>query len=546
MSNFIKTIPDNDNQFYPTPEKLSCKLFSMLKHKKNKYVHILEPSAGKGDLIKNFLNGLSYYDRCSKVFSCCEKDKHLRSILNDVSKDAKYKDANIKIVGSDFLEFDTIEKYDLIIMNPPFNDGEKHLLHAINYVNGELLCILNAETLKNPHSNYRKLLVQKLKELDATIIYESDLFLSEDAERKTNVDVALIHIEKKQNFQDVFGSDYEKEEFNININDGAEVKNIDGKENIYDLLNEYQDLKERVIKTCTSMFKSSYGCRELFNVGIVAGSTVKNFSISEYEKAIRAANEIIKKDFWSKLLDRDEFKRKLTSKEKSNFYNIIKQFSEMEFSYNNINTLYEYILDNGSNLFDNAILDLFDEITHESCWYPETKKNIYLFNGWKSNNGYKINKRFILIKGLYMASYMSSCNAKDKLDDIEKVFVYFNNGIYPEVKLSDEYIEWNNNYKKGLTNNTFFENSMFKVRVYKKGTCHFYVKDPALLRRINVYVGKLREWLPPDYSMKKYQDCNQEEQQVINEFEGKEEYDANLEDSSFLNDEKNLLTIEAA
>ncbi|MBI0114438.1 MULTISPECIES: DUF4942 domain-containing protein [unclassified Gilliamella] len=541
----MKHLPEKDNQFYPTPKSLSDKLFSMLSSKKTKYRNILEPSAGKGDLIKSFLSDLDYYDKRTIVFNCCETDKNLCSILSALNNDSRY-DSNIKIVGSDFLEFDSIETYDLIIMNPPFKDGDKHLLHALNYVvNGEILCILNAETIKNPFSNYRKILVQKLTELDATITYENGSFSSDDSERKTDVKVALIHIIKKQDIEDVFGADYEKESLDIDLKDGSEVKDINGTESIHDLLDEYNDLKKRIVNTCISMFKASYGCRELFNIGVVSDSTTENFSIYKAQDAIRTANKIIKKRFWDKLLNRDEFKRKLTSKEVYNFHNIINRFSDMEFSYNNINTLYEYMLDNGNDLFNNAIFELFDEITCERSWYPETQKNIYLFNGWKSNNGYKINRRFILIISLYLSRY-SSYRAIEELNDIEKIFVYFNNGIYPEVKLSDAYNDWHKNYKNGLTNNTFFENSMFKVRVFKKGTSHFYVKDESLLRRFNVYVSKQRQWLPPDYAMKTYQNCSAEEKRVIDEFEGEKSYQFNLNDPLLANLDKSMLMIEAA
>ena len=40
-------------------------------------------------------------------------------------------------------------------MNPPFSEGDKHLLKAINIMKngGQIVCILNAETIKNPYSN---------------------------------------------------------------------------------------------------------------------------------------------------------------------------------------------------------------------------------------------------------------------------------------------------------------------------------------------------------------------------------------------------------
>ena len=541
----MKHLPNNDNQFYPTPKDLATKLFSMLTKSRNKYYYILEPSAGKGDLIKHFYDDASGWERRIFRFSCCEIDYNLSSILLNIKNSGEqyeYENLNLEIVGSDFLEFNSIENYDLIIMNPPFKNGDKHLLHALNYVvDGEILCILNAETLKNPCTNNRILLNQKLNELNATIKYVEGGFSTSESERKTNVEVALIHIKKEQDIEKIFSDEYEKMDYDIDLKDGSEVKNIKENQSIDDMLLEYQDYQKRIVRTCEAMFKASYGCRDLIRVSIGERlDSSRAYPILAIQSALRDANEIIKNRYWRKLLDRKEFKDKLTSKEINTFNNIIKRFCNMEFSYNNINTLYEYILKNGNDLFKNAIFDLFDEITRKHSWYPEKEKNIYLFNGWKSNNGYKINSRFILIIQGYTC-YDSQ--VLEKLDDIEKIFVYFSNGIYPEIKLRDAFNVWHKNNRSDLN---YFENSMFKIRVYKKGTMHFYVKNDALLRRFNVYVGRERTWLPPDYAMKTYNECNAEEKRVIDEFEGEKQYTSNLNDPLLTNINKSLLMIETA
>jgi hypothetical protein len=539
----MKHLPDSDHQFYPTPRELATKLFSMLTKSRNQYSYILEPSAGKGDLIKCFYDDARSWGRGCLHFSCCEIDNNLCSILCDIKKlNRDYINLNLEIVGSDFLEFNSIETYDLIIMNPPFKNGDKHLLHALNYVvDGEILCILNAETIKNPCTNNRILLNQKLKELNATIEYVESAFATSESERKTNVEVALIHIKKEQDIEKIFSDEYDKMNYDIDMKDGSEVKNINKSQSIDDMLLEYQDYQKRIVRTCETMFKASYGCRDLIHVSIGERlDSACSYPILAIQSALRHANNIIKDRYWKKLLDRKEFKDKLTSKEINTFNNIINRFCDMEFSHNNINTLYEYILANGNNLFKNAIFALFDEITREHSWYPEKSKNIYLFNGWKSNNGYKINSRFILIIQGY-ASY--NRDVIEELDDIEKIFVYFNNGIYPEVRLSDAYYSW---YRNNRSDSNYFENSLIKVRIYKKGTMHFYVKDEALLRRINVYVGRERTWLPPDYAMKTYNDCDSEEKRVIDEFEGEKQYTSNLNDPLLMNLNKSLLMIEAA
>ncbi|MCX8580111.1 DUF4942 domain-containing protein [Gilliamella sp. B3482] len=552
MSNIMKHLPNNDNQFYPTPRKLATELFSMLTKDKSNYSYILEPSAGKGDLIKYFYDDASTWGRRVFRFSCCEIDHNLSSILLNIKNSGEryeYENLNLEIVGSDFLEFNSIENYDLIIMNPPFKNGDKHLLHALNYVvDGEILCILNAETLKNPYTNNRILLNQKLNELNATIKYVDGGFSTSESERKTDVEVALIHIKKEQDIEKIFSDEYEKMNYDIDLKDGSEVKNIKKHQSIDDMLLEYQDYQKRIMRTCETMFKASYGCRDLIHVSIGERlETAHSYSIKSIDQALRRANGIIKDRYWRKLLDRKEFRDKLTTAEVNTFNNIIRRFSNMEFSRNNINTLYEYILKNGNDLFKNAIFALFDKITRKSSYYPEKSKNIYLFNGWKSNNGYKINSKFILIiQGWPKTWFHADYRVIEELDDIEKVFVYFNNGIYPEIKLSQAYTAWYDDYLAGkTTNRNLFENSMFKVRLFQKGTMHFYVKDEALLRRFNVYVGRERTWLPPDYAMKTYNDCDSEEKRVIDEFEGEKQYTSNLNDPLLTNLNKSLLMIES-
>src|SRR5665648_381830 len=56
----------------------------------------------------------------------------------------------------------------------------------------QVVCLLNAETLKNPYTNTRKDLVDKLERYNAEIKYIQDSFI--DAENKTNVEIALIKV----------------------------------------------------------------------------------------------------------------------------------------------------------------------------------------------------------------------------------------------------------------------------------------------------------------------------------------------------------------
>mgnify|MGYP003290709934 CR=1 FL=1 len=58
-------------------------------------------------------------------------------------------------------------------MNPPFSNGDKHLLKAlqIQQNGGKVVCLLNAETIRNPYTETRKTLVDLLEKYEAEIEY---------------------------------------------------------------------------------------------------------------------------------------------------------------------------------------------------------------------------------------------------------------------------------------------------------------------------------------------------------------------------------------
>lgn len=65
----------------------------------------------------------------------------------------------------------------------------------------------------------------------------------------------------------------------------------------------------------------------------------------------------------------------------------------------------------------------------------------------------------------------------------------------------------------------------FDVDVFKKGTMHIKFRDLDLLKRFNIYGCQHKGWLPPSYGKKSYKDMNAEGKQVIDEYEGQQEYE---------------------
>ena len=243
----FKQLPD---EFYPTPPKLAAKMINC-KFLKGKIETILEPSAGKGDLIDFLLltiECLGYRDCCRYVykndlampyetviegvitefvlpdFKKGKRAKHYYDKVDCVESDSNLcailKDKGYRVCNDDFLLYNDDKHYDLIVMNPPFSNGDEHLLKAIEIAEktgSKIICLLNAETIKNPYSNKRKLLVNTLEKYNAEIEYVQDAF--KNAERKTGVEVAIVRVEIPAPFKEKSKIWEELETNDIEIND---------------------------------------------------------------------------------------------------------------------------------------------------------------------------------------------------------------------------------------------------------------------------------------------------------------------------------------
>lgn len=123
----------NFEQYYPTPEDLAAKLAGLIEHPQPP---ILEPSAGTGNLIQAVSK--ARYDWQDPRFD--EKDFHCVEV--NPERAALLKEKGYPVVWNDFLTFNPLMAYNTIIMNPPFRDGAKHLLKALNILvdGGEIAC----------------------------------------------------------------------------------------------------------------------------------------------------------------------------------------------------------------------------------------------------------------------------------------------------------------------------------------------------------------------------------------------------------------------
>ena len=113
----------DEHQFYPTPEHVVEKMLLKLDNIRD-IKYILEPSAGKGDIVK----GIENYYRHNRIYEKVSID------TIEINPDCRLflQDLEVPVIHDNFLTFNTLKRYDAIVMNPPFNSGDEHLLKAID------------------------------------------------------------------------------------------------------------------------------------------------------------------------------------------------------------------------------------------------------------------------------------------------------------------------------------------------------------------------------------------------------------------------------
>lgn len=541
----VKELPFGDNSdFFPTPSALVGRMLNRVNWKGLKT--ILEPSAGKGDIVECILaygdgnvkyNGRYYSRGIHPDIDCIEIDANLRYILMG---------KKFRVVHDDFLTYKTQKRYDLIIMNPPFSNGDEHLLKALEMQEqsgGQIVCLLNAETLKNAYTNRRKVLMQKLSKYDAQIEYIKDGF--KKAKRKTDTTIALIYIDipRSDSHSEIF--ERMEKATRQRMEEHGESYEVAPNDKVEALIRSYE-----IETAATVAFFKEYngligkiarddehkkdGEKETVGFALTVGghSYLGNDGIGTEE-----TNEylkIVRRKYWYKLLSLPHLTSKLTSQMRKDFFNRLDEMSNYEFSRFNAEWL---VLSINAALWegiDDEILKLFKKFTEEHSYYPECKNNIHYFNGWKTNKAHKVNYKVIIPSYGAFARYsykgvLDVYECHELLSDLEKTLNYLDGNRTAPCGLLAALDAANS---RGQTKD--IDCKYFSVTFYKKGTCHIVFHKAAyrLIDALNIYAARNFKWLPPSYGTKHYREMDDEEKKVIDEFQGEQAYETVMQDKA--------------
>lgn len=452
-----------NKDFYPTP---STVLEQMQIDCSGKIVY--EPSAGSGNIIQFLRNN----GAASIIAS---------ELNDDLAQIAKSK-ADKFIPGS-FLDVkpEQISHIDMIVMNPPFSNGDAHVLHAWQIAPDgcEIKSLINAETLTNAYSRQRRELNNIVSNYGQVINFDNAF---SDAERKTDVSVAMITLFKPKS-----SSEAEWEGFFLDEEPEAQANGIMKFDAVRDIVNRYVAAVKCFDEHLIIAQRMSALTLD-FNVGTFS------FGIS-HNNAVVSRDEFkkeLQKKAWASIFDKVNLNKFVTSGVMKDINKFVENQTKVPFTMKNVYHMFDIIVGTSPEIFNRSLVEALDNFT------MHTHENRYEVEGWKTNDAHMLNSKFI-IGYLFQMGYngyltwnYSSRNV-ERLEDLVKVLCWVTGTDYQSIQAFHVFAN-----QTKIVANTWYDWGFFRVKAFKKGTGHFQFKDLDHWAMLNERYAKIKGLAIPE------------------------------------------------
>ena len=496
-----------DKEFYPTPREIIIKMLAPYAERLGS-ARILEPSAGNGAILDVLAKGLPYdftarngeviecTAKAGKMY-CIEKDPELRLILQQ---------KGYRLLADDFLAFTPEHHFDLIAMNPPFHSGAEHLLHAWEILrSGDIVCLLNAETLRNPCTAKRRQLAAIIAEHGSTEEL-GRCFAGSDHDTDVEVTMVRLHKDAPQQREFLFDAGAFAQE---TAPDFGSLSASGNQVAVNDALDAYLRVWEMAKRGAVEFIKSFQAFAFFADTFLRKDTNVNDGKeyVSLYHMMMRdlthdknehgAENaydnfiDAAKEKAWNQIITQLGLDRYMTSAMKDTMQQFRAAQGSFELSKPNIMALFQMIMGNLGNIMNKCVSDVYDIFTR---FYAG---NTSCEEGWKTNKRYRANRKIILPNVAdagfmpqrygYNKKFSVDSFAWQRLDDIDKAMCWLSGTQFDAIKdntISSVIREIN------VGDQEWHPSAFFDVKCFKKGTVHLQFRDEDLLNKFNITVNE--------------------------------------------------------
>jgi hypothetical protein len=373
------------------------------------------------------------------------------------------------------------------------------LLRAWDFMhNGEIVCLLNEETIKNPHTAERKRLAAII-EKHGNVEYLGDCFSK--GQRKTGVNVAMVYLKKLSDDDtlEMWASETAERDPNDDIGTDAHMLAI--RDRLGNMQHYYDKANDHMLKAFMHVRKAALYMGQN-DVGSPRGTDYDKIIGLAWTNVNDARAEFIRAHrhgAWMSVFQMMDFRKWLDKKQTDEFIRDIERNGCVPFTRENIKgTLQNVFLQRGK-LFEQSVANVFDELTR---YY---KGNTSHREGWKSNDNYMVNQKLVFpygcrFDGKYCKSFshLYSGSCVDIYNDLDRVMCVLDSRDFAECNtiyagLDRKFRVLGHNVKSPFDNQA--ESDYFHIRFFKKGTIHLTFKDGDLWEKFNVTASKGKTWI---------------------------------------------------
>lgn len=445
-----------NRDFYPTPEGV---IAHMLDGEQLNGKNVLEPSAGNGNIV-------DYCKRAGANVIACELHPDLRKIVS----------AKCSVLSEDFMKVssDQVSHLDYIVMNPPFSADERHIHHAFNIAPAgcRIIALCNLDTIKRGY--YRA-----QEELRAIVnnygSYEDLGSCFTDAERTTDVEVALIRLQKP-------GGGYEKEFEGFFMDDDpaeAQVTGIMPYNFVRDIVNRYKsavEIYDQQLDTAVRL-NDMVGTFFTEKVGFQCSNDQYQVNRNQFKKDLQ-------KSAWQFIFSKMNMQKYATRGLRADINKFVETQHNIPFTMRNIYRMIEIVIGTQGQRMDRAMLEVFDKLTQH---YHENRYNV---EGWKTNSHYLINRRFIMPYVAEKDWKGGTVSLKiwggqgELIQDLQKALCHMEGTNYDTLNKPERF--------SYLSVGEWHDWGYLRFKLFKKGTGHFEFKDADVWARFNQHIARIK------------------------------------------------------
>ena len=481
----------NNPDFYPTPAAV---VERMMMDDSPAGLVVLEPSAGSGNIAEAVRRA------GAREVLTCERDANLQSVLRG---------KGFRLISSDFLTVtaEQISHVNMIMMNPPFSEGCRHILHAYDIAPAGcvIVSLVNTSNLESQYNtNYKRL--QELVKLQG---YSEDLGspFAEDAERATRCRVSLVKLWKQGEGAAEFAGYFDA--IDMDETGDGQTAGLMQYNVIRDMVNRYtqavklfdgvMEATEQINRAATFVdydvitdkdgnqkaVKNEYGALPIRFKAVTGRDTVTEINHQTYRRELQ-------KYYWRIIFRKMNMEKYATRELREQINRFIEQRQSVPFTVSNVYRVIETVVKTNGQRMVNALCEAFDTICSLSA------ENSTAGETWKTNANYMVNRRFICDCITNRSSWGDKMEVREwssyhdnatKINDVCKALCYMTGGNYEEIGSLGAYVR-----KNEPAWGTWFEWGFFRCRGYKKGTMHFEFIDENVWYRFNQEVAQRKGW----------------------------------------------------